>query len=183
MLLRTRNTLPTTVALRFLLSADHSTLRLLLLAAYHSSSFLACRRSLLIFIIIRLLHTVGSRLLAFCRGHFVTRWSFFSVHCHLLTARFSLFASSFSLLGYFFRTPLAVCCSLHITICMLLFIPQLTNHRVLLGLHLSLPNWSLYAALDFLLDNRLVLLVSRHSLSLFGCCRQPDFFSKLLSSC
>ena len=79
------------VAVRLLLFAYQSTCSLYIIA------LLASRCSLQIFSVRRLLHTLGSTLLAFCCWQFVARWSFLAVYCQVQAARFSLFASCFSL--------------------------------------------------------------------------------------
>ena len=99
----------------------------------------------------------------------------FAVDCSLLADLFLLFTVIFWLLAsrslllaprclvIFSRSPpLAVCCSLHITICMLLVVPQLTNHdsQFASGRVPLISFWSLYAARKLLLDHRFVLLVS-----------------------
>ena len=186
-LLLTRYTLLTTVAVRLLLSADPSTLLSDCCCSLHVIVLLALasRFYLLIFIAIRLLHTVRSRCLLFAvnRSLLADLFFVFTVIYWLLASRCLLVASRF--LDIFFRTPLAACCMLHITICMLFVIPPLTNRSTPFASGFSplIAHLSLYAVLEFLLDTRLVIFVSHHSLSSFGCCRLPAFFFKLLASC
>ena len=114
----------------------------------------------------------------------------------LLTVRCSLFFSCCLLSGtgcsllaaclvIFLRSSsLAVCYSLHITICMLVVIPQLINHGSPLA-SVCLPpiaRQSVYAVRELLLDTRFVLIVSRHLLLTFGRCKLPGFCFLLLAS-
>ena len=84
--------------------------------------------------------------------------------CSLLAVSFLLFGAC--LVNFFRSSSLAVCYSLHITIYMLLVIPQLTNHGSPFA-SVCLPpiaRQSVYAVRELLLDTRFVLLVFRHIL-------------------
>ena len=147
--------------------SKYATLRLLLLAAYHCSS----RQLLLTANLQRLPFAAYPRLYAACfllltvRCSLILSWCLLScTGCSLLAVWFLLFAAC--LLISFRSSSLAVCNSLHITICMLLVIPQLTNHgSSFASVCLSpIARQSVYAVRELLLDTRFVLLVSRHIL-------------------
>ena len=146
--------------------SQYAALWLLLLAAYYCSS----RQSLLPSNFQRSPFAAYSRLYVACFLLLTVRYSLILPCCLLSCTCYSLLAVCFLLLAaclvIFFRSsPLTVCCLLHITTCMLLFIPQLTNHSLPLA-SVCLPIitcQSVYAA-RLLLDTRCVLLVSRHIL-------------------
>ena len=109
----------------------------------------------------------------------------FAVDCSILADPFLLFTVIFWLLAsrclllaphclviFSHSPPLAVSCSLQITICMLLVIPQLTNHgsQFASGRVPLISFWSLYAARKLLLDHRFVLLVSPSPHSVAASC-------------
>ena len=165
--------------------SKYATLRLLLLAVYHCSS---CQ-SLFIANFGRSPLAAYSRLYAGCFLLLTVRYSQIFSCCLLSGTGCSLLAVGFLLLAsclvIFFRSSsLAVCYSLHITICMLVVIPQLTNHgSPFASVYLPLiARQSVYAVRELLLDTRFVLLVSRHLLLTFSRWKLPGFCSILLAS-
>ena len=156
-----------------------------LLAVYHCSS----RQSLFIANFQRSPLAAYSRLYAACFLLLTVRCSLIFSCCLLSGTGCSLLAVCFLLLAaclvIFFRSSsLAVCYSLHITICMLVVIPQLINHGSPLA-SVCLPpiaRQSVYAVRELLLNTRFVFIVSRHLLLTFGRCKLPGFCSILLAS-